>query len=178
MDDRRTALNDLPLLTFVPAEVRSLVVNSFVGESFAFGSSVVREGDQADAFYVLAAGRARVVKAGRDGEEISLNVLRPGDSFGEVALLERTTRAATVRASSDVEVFRLDRGVFDALVNNHPEIRQYLELHVRHRSLQNFFRIYSPFTQLPPDSLEILIRGLESVTAEKGERVIRQGDAP
>jgi HlyB family type I secretion system ABC transporter len=177
-DESRASLHDLPLLAFLPPAVRDLVVDSFVPESFEFGSPIVREGDKADAFYVLVSGRARVVKTGRGGEEISLNVLRPGDSFGEMALLDSTTRAATVRASSDVQVFRLDKSLFNALVESNPDIHKYLDLHIRHRSLHNFFRLYSPFAQLPADALSGLLEELEVVTAEKGERVIRQGDDP
>jgi ATP-binding cassette subfamily B protein len=177
-NESRASLHDLPLLAFLPPAVRELVVDSFVPESFEFGSAIVSEGETADAFYVLISGRARVIKAGRGGEEISLNVLRPGDSFGEMALLDNTTRAATVRASSDVEVFRLDKSLFNALVESNPDIHKYLDLHIRHRSLQNFFRLYSPFAELAPDALSSLLDELEVVTAEKGERVIRQGDAP
>src|SRR5207244_5427515 len=91
-DGPRALLHDLPILKFLPPDARNLVVDSFVPESFAFGSPIVREGDEADAFYVLVSGRARVVKTGEGGEEIPLNVLRPGQSFGEMALLEKTTR--------------------------------------------------------------------------------------
>ena len=177
-NESRASLHELPLLAFLPPAVRELVVDSFVPESFEFGSPIVTEGEKADAFYVLVSGRARVIKAGRGGEEISLNVLRPGDSFGEMALLDNTTRAATVRASSDVEVFRLDKSLFNALVETNPDIHKYLDLHIRHRSLQNFFRLYSPFAQLSSDALSGLLEELEVVTAEKGERVIRQGDEP
>ncbi|HEY6147709.1 MAG TPA: cyclic nucleotide-binding domain-containing protein, partial [Thermoanaerobaculia bacterium] len=72
--ESRAALHDLPLLAFLPPAVRELVVDSFVPESFEFGSPIVREGEKADAFYVLVSGRARVVKTGRGGEEVSLNV--------------------------------------------------------------------------------------------------------
>src|SRR5258708_7271125 len=176
MDDPRVLLHDLPLLTFVPADVRELVVNSFVPASLSFGSPIVREGEEANAFYVLVSGRARVIKTGQGGEEISLNVLRPGDSFGEMALLDRTARTATVRASSDVEVFRLDKSVFNALVERTPDIRKYLELHIRRRTLHNFFRLYSPFAHLPKNALSILLSALEPVVVQKGERVIRQGE--
>ena len=175
MDQQKT-LHELPLLRFLPQDVRKLVVDSFEPMTLPFGSPIVREGEEADAFYVLSSGRARVVKAGDHGEEISLNVLRPGDSFGEMGLLEKTTRAATVRASSEVQLFRLDRSVFDALVENNPEIRKYLKLHSRHRSLQNFFQLYRPFARLPADALSVLLDELEPVTAEKGQRIVRQGD--
>ena len=86
--DARELVGELPAFAILPAEVRALVVDSFEPVSFPFGAVIVREGDAADAFYVLAAGSARVVKQGEHGEEVALNVLRRGDSFGEMALLD------------------------------------------------------------------------------------------
>lgn len=176
MTEPRAFLHNLPLLKFLPSGVRTLVVDSFVPASFAFGTPIVKEGEAAEAFYVLASGRARVIKAGEHGEEISLNVLRPGDSFGEMGLLNGKPRTATVRASSDLEAFRLDRPVFDALLAENPDIRKYLELHVRHRSLHNFFRLYTPLTKLPAEALGALLEQLQPVAFRKGERIIRQGE--
>lgn len=95
------------------------------------------------------------------GEEISLSSLRPGESFGEMGLLDETTSKATVRASNDVEVLRLDKSVFKTLVHRNPEIRKYFELQTKHRSLHNFFRLYSPFAKLPVDSLEVMLTEME-----------------
>ena len=61
-DDNRSPLYDLPILTFLPEEVRKLIVDSFVPASFTFGQPIVREGEPADGFYVLVSGQARVVK--------------------------------------------------------------------------------------------------------------------
>jgi ATP-binding cassette subfamily B protein len=169
-------LNNLRLLELLPADARQLVVDSFVPVSLPFGSVIVAEGEDADAFYVLAAGRARVVKKSENGEEITLAALRPGDSFGEMGLLRREKRSATVRASADVDLFRLDRSVFEALVRNHPAIRAYLELQVKNRSLNSFFRLYSPFAKLPVDALRLLMEGLETVEVTPGTLVIRQGE--
>ena len=176
MDDSRQLLDDLPVLRLLPAEAWKLVVDSFVPASVPFGAPIIREGEPADALYVLVSGRARVVKRADNGEELSLGTLKPGDSFGEMGLLEETIRSATVRASSEVEVLRLDRSVFRALVQRHPEIRQHFELQVRHRALQNFFRLYSPFARLPVSALQLMLAELEPVTVQPGELVIRQGD--
>jgi ATP-binding cassette subfamily B protein len=81
--EEHPALRDLPLLGFLPPEVRRQMVERFVPAAYPFGSVIVREGEPADAFYVLVSGRARVVNATEGGEEIALNSLRPGDSFGE-----------------------------------------------------------------------------------------------
>jgi HlyB family type I secretion system ABC transporter len=172
------ALGKLPLLEFLPAEVRGRVAARFERVTYPFGAVIVREGDPADALYVLVSGRVRVVKRGDTGEDVPLDMLRAGDAFGEMALLERTARTATVRASSDVEALRLDRAAFDELVAAAPDLKKYLELQAFHRRLHNFFRTYTAFARLPVDALSTMLTELEVHTVDAGERVIRQGDPP
>ena len=169
--------DNLPILRLLPGDARALVVGSFEPVSFSFGDTIVREGEPADAFYVLASGRARIVKNTDTGEEIPLSSLRAGDSFGEMGLLDHSTRTATVRASSDVHAWRLDKSVFEALLVQTPEIRQYLELQIRHRQLSNFFRHFTAFTRLPAPALALLLGDLENVTCDRGALVVRQGEA-
>ena len=178
MSDQRARLEDLPLLRFLPADVRKLVIDSFVPVWYTFGQTIVREGDAADAFFVVVAGQARVIKKGQNGEEVPLNVIRGGDSFGETALLEDIVRTATVRASGDVEAFKLDRSVFAAMVQGNPELRGYLELQSRHRKLYNFFRLNTPFDELPLDALTLMLSQLEVVSARAGDRIVRAGEPP
>jgi len=166
------------LLGFLPLELRVHVGRRFVRGTHAFGAVIVREGDPADALYVLVNGRARVVKRGDGGEDVTLGVLRPGDAFGEMALLEHTTRMATVRASSDVEVLRLDRAAVEELLVSAPDLKKYLELHASRRRLNNFFRTYTAFGRLSVDATATMLAELEPQTATPGERVIRQGDPP
>jgi ATP-binding cassette subfamily B protein len=178
VSETRALLEELAILQFLPPDVKRLVMDSFVPVSFAFGSPIVREGDEADALYVVVSGKARVVKNGERGEELSLGALKAGDSFGEMGLLERTRRSATVRASGDVEALRLDHSVFEALLRTHPEIREYFELQIKHRRLHNFFRQFTPFARLPLDALRRMLMELEVVDVATGDRVIRQGDPP
>lgn len=70
----------------------------------AAGETIVREGDMADGFYLVVAGEAEV-----RGERLG-----PGEFFGELALLDETTRSADVVAVTDVTLLRLDREGFDA----------------------------------------------------------------
>jgi ATP-binding cassette subfamily B protein len=172
------ALGKLPLLEFLPPAVRAEVARRFVRASYPFGAVIVREGDPADALYVLVSGRARVVKRGDTGEEVPLNVIRAGDAFGEMALLEQTNRMATVRASSDVDALRLDRSAFESLLAAAPDLKKYLELQASHRRLHNFFRSYTAFARLPVDALATMLAELESEAVEPGTLVIREGDPP
>lgn len=176
MPETRSILQELPLLQFLPPDSQELVRNAFTPATYPFGASIVKEGDPGDAYYVLVSGRARIVKAGERGEEISLNALRPGDTFGEIGLLDAARRTASVRASSDVEVLRLDKSVFDALVRSRPEIRQYVELQVKHRTVHSFLREFTPFAQLPADALQAMVAALEPVDIAAGEFVFREGE--
>ena len=172
------ALQEPEVLKLLPEGIRALVANSFVPASFPFGSVIAREGDEADALYLLVSGRARVLKQGEAGEEIPLNFLQAGDTFGEIALLEGGRRTATVRASGEVLALRLDRSVFDALLRVHPEVRAYFELQLKHRKLQNLFRRFPAFARLPAGATGVVMTQLQVVNVEPGELVVRQGDPP
>ena len=101
----------------------------------------MREGDPADAFYLLTSGTARVVKRGTTGEEVPLGVLHARRQLRrDGAAAGRDARTATVRASSPVEALRLDGTVFAALTRTHPEVRSMFEAIANVRSLANFLR--------------------------------------
>ena len=116
------------------------------------------------------------VGLGADGEEMALASLRPGDEFGEQALLAGGTRNATVRCSTEVEVLRLDRKDFLPLLAQYPELKNSLELTARHRTLHGFLYEYSNFGRLPARALQALIAKLVPLDFGKGETIIREGD--
>jgi len=170
------ALDDLALFTFMSPEVRHLVEAALEPVSYPYGTAVVREGEPSDALYVVISGRARAVKGAEGGREVSLDVLGPGDSFGEMGLLTGAPRAATVRASEPVEALRLDGVVFRALVASDPRVRESFELSMRYRSLGNLIRLSSAFADLPNEAMVDLLRALEPVHAAAGDIVVCQGD--
>jgi len=173
----RGVLGDLPILRFLPDDTRELVVQRFVPASFAFGSIIAAEGSPTDAIYVLVSGRARVVKRGPAGDDIPLNVLRAGDSFGEAEVLDGSLRPTTVRASSDVLALRLDAGDFRALVDANPDIRTYLELQWKHAKLQMFFRNVPAFARMPAEAVAaVVLAELSPVVVDARQTVYRQGD--
>jgi CRP-like cAMP-binding protein len=85
-------------------------------EQIEAGEEVVREGTRAEAFYVLLAGEAEVERGGR-----RLGSVRPGDCFGELALLTYTPRTATVRTTVLSNVLVLDEPEFRDLVTESRE---------------------------------------------------------
>jgi len=180
MSDKQTTLEELPMMTSLPPELKKLVMDCFVPASFSFGGDIVTEGEAIDAVYVLAEGRARMIKRAENGEEIPLNVLRPGETFGATGLLDSTAigkRVTTVRASSDVQTYKLDTSLFQALIANHPEIKNYIELEQRPRQLANFIRLYTALAGLPAEALKMLTTEAETCIVAEGEIVIREGDS-
>jgi CRP-like cAMP-binding protein len=71
------------------------------------GAPITSQGDPATAFYLLKSGTAEAVQVDSSGGERKLREYAEGDSFGEVAILERSPRTATVRALTDVVVLEL-----------------------------------------------------------------------
>jgi HlyB family type I secretion system ABC transporter len=177
-DEAQSVLDELPGFRAMSDEVRDLVSDAFEPVSYGFGSVIVREGDDADSFYVLVSGAARVVKRAERGQEVPLNLLGRGDSFGEMGLLSDSTRMATVRASGPVEVLRLQRGVFRALTRREPAVREAFERVARFRHVQNFLRLHSEFDSLPVEGLARIAAGLQPVEAAAGDIVVREGGPP
>ncbi|MDQ3117081.1 MAG: peptidase domain-containing ABC transporter [Verrucomicrobiota bacterium] len=166
------------LFQFLPDEHFEQLRPILQEENYEFGDLLVRQGEPADAFYVLLSGRARVVKSDQNGNEIVLATLKPGDSFGEAALAEGGTRSATVRCSTAVEALRLDRADFLQLAEETPDLKHYVEMTGRHRSLHGFLYEFSNFGRLPVPALRTLVEKLTPVEVPKGESIIRQGDPP
>jgi cyclic nucleotide-binding protein len=84
--------------------------------TFAPGDVIIREGEPGERFYMISEGRARVGKDGRHLREMG-----PGDSFGEIALLRRIPRTATVTAMSRLRARTLGREEFLAAVIGNAE---------------------------------------------------------
>src|SRR5579883_2882773 len=91
------------------------------GRRFAAGETLFREGEQAREAFLLQEGRVRLLKRVRMVER-SLIVLKPGDLFGELALLEDASCHSTAVALTDGAVLALDRHTFKALLENHPSV--------------------------------------------------------
>jgi NADH dehydrogenase len=109
---------------FFPPDLVQLRVGRSSGidhEHFEPGQKVFEQGDVGDRLYIIVKGSADVVRA-RDGGEEHLATLSKGQYFGELALLHRTTRSATVRCRDAMDVISVEKGDFLALLENLPEM--------------------------------------------------------
>ncbi|HPR64082.1 MAG TPA: cyclic nucleotide-binding domain-containing protein [Thermoanaerobaculia bacterium] len=86
-------------------------------KKFSAGDTVIRQGETGGAFYVLKTGTAIVFLVKEDGQKKLLGRFQPGDSFGEVSLIDRGSRSASVEAESDLELLTINRERFQELIN-------------------------------------------------------------
>jgi NADH:quinone reductase (non-electrogenic) len=108
-------------------------------EHFEPGQEVFRQGELGDRIYIILDGRVEVVREERGEPERRLAELGPGESFGEMALLNKSTRTATVRCLDALDVLSLPKGDFAALTSNLPDLRKSFEgmAHSRERALRS-----------------------------------------
>ncbi|MCF8177669.1 MAG: cyclic nucleotide-binding domain-containing protein, partial [Sulfuritalea sp.] len=92
-------------------------------EEFEAGAHIVREGDDSDFIYLLAAGRATVSRQ-IEGRVLRFSSFGPGISFGEVGLLTGRLRGADVIAEIRCVCWRLDGEDFRQLCRRQPELGQ------------------------------------------------------
>jgi subfamily B ATP-binding cassette protein HlyB/CyaB len=102
-------------------ELRSLL-DIMVMKEYAPGQAIVREGEMGDAFYILRTGTSSVLKESEGGRK--LNTIKPGEFFGELALLTGDPRKASVIADEAVSVFSLAKSDFDKLILKYPKVRE------------------------------------------------------
>ena len=107
-------LGTVPLFSACSKKELQMVAKSADRLSVAAGGVIVNEGAAGTEFFVILDGQARVERHGRQ-----VAVLGPGAFFGDLALLDRAPRNASVVADSDLEVAKIGQRAFDALLD-HP----------------------------------------------------------
>jgi CRP-like cAMP-binding protein len=107
-------LATVPLFSACSKKELAMVAKSAEQVTLAPGKVVVNEGAAGSEFFVILAGQARVERHGRQ-----VATLGPGAFFGDLALLDRAPRNASVVADSELEVAKIGQRAFDALLD-HP----------------------------------------------------------
>lgn len=117
--------DDLSLIpifsTLQPEELRILEQHVHLRE-LKSGEFVFREGERGEYLCFVATGTLDVIKFNQEAQPVIISRLTKGSSIGEMALLDRLTRSASVRASTPASLMVLTRESFDHLLSEHPAI--------------------------------------------------------
>ena len=85
------------------------MVRGSLGKIYRDGECIIRQGAPGESMYVVQSGRVEVVQQSDSGLEQHLAYHDAGDFFGEMAVFERETRSATVRAAGEARVLKIDK---------------------------------------------------------------------
>ncbi|MEN2998630.1 MAG: Crp/Fnr family transcriptional regulator [Brevinematia bacterium] len=87
---------------------------------FNEGDIIFCEFEPGEEMYVIKEGKVRITKI-QNNKEKTIDVIGPGEIFGEMALIDNDKRTATVIAETDVVLVRVDKGNFEMLAKNNPQ---------------------------------------------------------
>lgn len=118
----RMMLEASPLFRGLPAASLQRIASLAVQRSYRTGEIVFSQGDPGDALYGVVTGRIRISAGTTEGKELYLNVMEPGDTFGEIALLDGGPRTASATATAPSELVSIRREHFRELLAREPSL--------------------------------------------------------
>jgi len=126
--DRIDLLRRIAIFAPLPGTTLERLAGQLIPVSITAGTTLIRQGEQGDRFYVISSGEMEVTADGRPVAKLG-----PGDYAGEIALLRDVPRTATVTAVTDADVFALEREDFLGAVTTHVASREAAETAVGSR---------------------------------------------
>jgi CRP-like cAMP-binding protein len=120
--DAVASLRAIPLFSRVVQADLEQIASHLIERRYPRNTTIVEEGLPGDYMYILREGRVKVTKLSEDGREKILDFLEAGAFVGEMALLERGPRSASVKTLAPVKVLALSRTDFINLLRRSPDL--------------------------------------------------------
>uniref|UniRef100_A0A8D0L203 Protein kinase cAMP-dependent type I regulatory subunit beta n=1 Tax=Sphenodon punctatus TaxID=8508 RepID=A0A8D0L203_SPHPU len=145
---------------------RSDIFDAMFPVTHIAGETVIQQGDEGDNFYVIDQGEVDVYV---NGEWVTS--IGEGGSFGELALIYGTPRAATVKAKTDLKLWGIDRDSYRRILMGHKCDRR-----VWHEKFETMVMISNILESLDKWERLTVADALEPVQFEDGEKIVVQGE--
>jgi CRP-like cAMP-binding protein len=166
-----------PLFSAVSQKALRRMIEVFEVETFPKGARVIEQGTPGAEAYIVARGELEVLREADGSPPVVLARLGSGAVFGEMALLSRAPRAASVVACKPSILLRGPKEALDRVAEQEPEIGRELAAHCRRRMVQNLLRTSSVLGAVHPSERPGLVDRFVARAFEKGERLITQDEA-
>jgi CRP-like cAMP-binding protein len=169
----------LPLFSALSADGLRALLGAFEMITVPAGEHVIEEGEEGAEAYIVARGELEVSRRGNEEDgsgPIILARLVNGALFGEMALLSRAPRAASVIATRPSIVLVAKRDALEAAAEKRPEVGMELAAHCRRRMVANLGRISPLLMAVPGEERATLVERFETRIFEKGDKLVKQGD--
>lgn len=115
-------LQNVPLFASLSSAERRTLARAVAIRSYPKNSVILNEGERSDSIYVIDSGKVKVLMRDEEGKEVILSILKEGDYFGELALIDELPRSASVVAMESSEMTVLSKADFLQCVANNPGI--------------------------------------------------------
>jgi len=92
-----------------------------LGKAYSDGELIIRQGEVGDCMYVVQSGKVEVF-IDQDGRTMRLSTMGEGDFFGEMALIDRNVRSASVRSMGETRILKVDKRTFLSQVHADPSL--------------------------------------------------------
>ncbi len=122
MTDRFESLRTIPLFHSLGEHELRGIAALLIDRKFPKGATILEDGVGGDHMYVIQQGQVKVTKMSDEGREKILEILGEGDFFGEMALLDREPRSASVKTTRACVLLALSRGDFLSLLRRNTEL--------------------------------------------------------
>ncbi|MFT3707766.1 MAG: cyclic nucleotide-binding domain-containing protein [Archangium sp.] len=167
----------IPLFSDLPEDAFIALFEKCPLQRFDEGQLVFEQGDKADAFYVICAGKVRVFRTDAS-QRRELATLEEGSFFGEMALLSEAPRSASVEAGSeDTQVLAISAEILTELSAQHPPVATALRKFCRQRLLSNLMNSAAIFAPFNKSDRRDLVQKFRARDVKKGDVVVKQGQA-
>lgn len=113
-------LEKFPIFDGLDAVQLEAMASRVIDRTFAKNAVVMTEGDDADKVYLIRNGKVKIYLADREGKEVIVNILGPGEYFGELALFDDSPRSTSVMTLSRTEFVIISREAFLDCLSQHP----------------------------------------------------------
>lgn len=123
-------LRKIPLLEHLSEEEMEMVKKHLRVKRFTRREVVLQKGGKGDALLFLLAGQLQVIDITEDGRAVGLRMLKPGEFFGEIAVINNSTRSASVVALNEVLVAFLPSATALHLFTHSPTVAQHMLRHL------------------------------------------------
>jgi cAMP-dependent protein kinase regulator len=173
--DPKSPLPAAPLFSSLDRSSLRAFIEIFETKLFPAKATVVEEGALGGEAFVVARGELDVTKQVTGGSPIHLARLGGGTLVGEMALLSRAPRAATVSTASATLLLVAAKRALDAAVTKSPELGREFAEHCRRRMLDNLVKTSPILRNVSPAERADLVHRFAIRTFEPGERLVTQG---
>jgi len=121
LSEEAQSLARVPLFKRLEAHELEHLAEEIDQVNYKAGDTIFNEHDRGDALYILEEGNVRIWVYDDDVKEVTLAQLKPGDFFGELAVLDRGERSSSATAVTDIHLHRLSSDDFQKFLIDHPD---------------------------------------------------------